>query len=57
MAAVAATAGSGAITPDEALMLSQMAEAFLPALAAREEERRRQRHAEFCATSAKPAPG
>jgi hypothetical protein len=38
-------------------MLSQMAEAFFPTLAAREEERRRQRLAEFCATSAKPAPG
>jgi len=57
MAAVAAAAGSGAITPDEALALSQMADAFARSLAAREEERRRQRHAEFYAKSAKSAPG
>ncbi|HEY8871660.1 MAG TPA: DUF5681 domain-containing protein [Stellaceae bacterium] len=57
MAAVVAAAASGAITPDEALTLSQMANSFIPTLAAREEERRRQRHAEFYAKSAKPGPG
>ena len=56
MAAVAAAAGSGAITPDEALQLSQMADSIVRALAARAEERRRQRHAEFYAKSAKSAP-
>lgn len=57
MAAVAAATARGAITPDEALTLSQMANSFIPTLAAREEERRRQRHAEFYANSAKSAPG
>jgi hypothetical protein len=57
MAAVAAAVASGAITPDEALTLSQMANSFIPTLAAREEERRRQRHAEFHANSAKSPPG
>jgi Family of unknown function (DUF5681) len=57
MAAVAAATARGAITPDEALTLSQMANSFIPTLAAREEERRRQRHAEFYANSAKSPPG
>jgi hypothetical protein len=52
-----AAAASGAITPDEALALSQMADSFIRPLAAREEERRRQRLVEFHARSAKPAPG
>jgi hypothetical protein len=53
MAAVAAATARGAIT----LTLSQMANSFIPTLAAREEERRRQRHAEFYANSAKSPPG
>jgi Family of unknown function (DUF5681) len=57
LAAVVAAAASGAITPDEALALSQMADSFIRPLAAREEERRRQRLVEFHARSAKPAPG
>jgi hypothetical protein len=56
MAAVAAAAAGGAITPDEALTLSQMADAFARSLAAREEERRRDRLAAFYAKSAKPPP-
>jgi len=57
MAAVVAAAASGAITPDEALALTQTAQSFIRPLAAREEERRCQRIAAFHARSAKPAPG
>lgn len=57
LAAVAAAAASGAITPDEALTLPQMADSFIRPLAARQEERRRRRLAEFDARAIKPAPG
>jgi hypothetical protein len=49
MAAIAAAATNGAITPDEALALSQTVETFIRALDAREAERREQRRMEMYA--------